>query len=52
MAGACSLEAYEVETEDLYDGIFWPELDGGVPEKGVCNNTAVSSSFPLKTFPG
>lgn len=47
MAGVCSFEVYEVEIEGLYNGMFWPELDGSVPEKKVCNNTAVSSTFLL-----
>ncbi|GLD72967.1 Kv channel-interacting protein 2 isoform X4 [Lates japonicus] len=38
-------EVYEVEIEELYDGMFWLELDGCVPEKRVSNNTAVSSTF-------
>lgn len=46
MPGVCSLEVYEVKIEELYDGMFWPELDGCVPEKRVSNNTVVSSNFP------
>ena len=41
----CSSEVYEVEIEELYNGMSWPEPDGSVPEKKVSNNTAVSSTF-------
>lgn len=47
MAGVCSLEVYEGEIEELYDGMFWPELAGSMPEKRVSDNTAVSSKFIL-----
>lgn len=33
MAEVYSLEVYEVEIEELDDGMFWPELDGIVPKK-------------------
>lgn len=53
MAEVCSLEVYEVEIEELDDAMFWPELDGSVPEKRLSNNTAVSSTLSscLKNIP-
>lgn len=53
MAGVHSLEVYEVEIEELYDGMFWSELDGSVPEKKNSNNSGfLHISLVLKTFPG
>ncbi len=33
MAVVSSLEVYEVEIEELYDGMFWPQLGGSEPAK-------------------
>lgn len=48
MAGVRSLEVYEVEIEESYDGMFWPELDGSRPDKTSFYN--IHLSLPLKSL--
>lgn len=49
MAEVSSIEVYEVETEDLYDGMFWPQLDGSKPAK--IYNSPLNFYLILKTYP-
>lgn len=49
MAEVYSLEVYEVEIKELDDGMFWPELDGTVPEKKVFSAVSSTPSSCSKT---